>query len=146
MDRSNQLVDKIAHLRELNHDAQEYKSWHYEVCDTLETSFGRNSVEYRRFTARFRSWNRSASEAEKQANYLKELDEHETDLRSIIKRQEIKKLSKFQEGLIWFKSRLILKPWHWIKSHKIYSIITPIMLIAAVITIVVFVKGCFSQG
>jgi hypothetical protein len=87
----NQLVDKIPHLKKLNHDNKEYRPWYYEACDTLEALFSRDSVEYRRFTVKTRSYNRGASEAEKQERYIKELEEHETDLRSIIKRQEKKK-------------------------------------------------------
>ena len=87
----NQLLGKIPHLRELNHDNQEYRLWHAEVRDTLESIFGRDSVEYKRFTGGFKSWKYTASEAEKQERYVKELDKHETDLNSIIQRQEIKK-------------------------------------------------------
>jgi hypothetical protein len=84
----NRLLNQIPELRQLEHGNENYNLWHYEVCDTLENLFGRDSVEYKRFTVKWRSWDRNASEAEKQKRYLKKLDEHETDLKSIIKRLE----------------------------------------------------------
>lgn len=84
----NRLLDQIPELRQLEYGNERYDLWHYEVCDTLENLFGINSVEYRRFTYKWQSWDRNASEAEKKERYLKKLDKHETDLRSIIKRLE----------------------------------------------------------
>ena len=124
------LIAKIPSLKQLNHDNKEYMSWYYEVCDTLESIFSKDSVEYRRFRDKARSWNLYDSEIIKQERYLKELDEHEIDLKSIIRRQEIKKISKHQEVLKWFKSYLILKPWQWIKSHRILSIIGSFLIVA----------------
>lgn len=82
----NRLLDQMPALRQLEYGNEEYNLWHYEACDTLENLFGRDSVEYKRFTVKWRSWDRNASEAEKKERYLKKLDTHETDLRSIIKR------------------------------------------------------------
>jgi hypothetical protein len=87
----NQLLDKIPQLKQLNEGNQKYRLWYDEARDTLESLFGRDSVEYKRFTVKIRIYKRGASEAEKQERYLKQLEEHETDLRSIIRRQEIKK-------------------------------------------------------
>jgi len=84
----NKLIDRIPELRKLENDNREYDSWHYEVCDTLEKLFSIDSVEYRRFAYKWRSWNQNDSEAEKKKRYIDKLDKHETDLRSIIKRFE----------------------------------------------------------
>jgi translation initiation factor 1 (eIF-1/SUI1) len=84
----NRLLDRIPELRQLEYGNKNYNLWHYEVCDTLENLFGRDSVEYKRFTVKIHSWSYTASETEKQKRYLEKLDEHETDLKSIIKRLE----------------------------------------------------------
>ena len=98
----NQLLDKIPHLKQLKPGNQEYRLWHDKVCDTLESLFGRHSVEYSRFAVKVRSYQRGASEAEKQERYLGQLEEHETDLLSIIQRQETKKV-KQEKPPIGFK-------------------------------------------
>jgi len=116
MARINKLLRKISHLGTLDYGNQEYTAWHYEVRDTLEALFGMDSVEYRRFTAKWQSWNQFDSELERQARYLKKLDEHRTDLMSIIQRQGIKKISERKKILQRVKSYLILKPWHELKD------------------------------
>jgi hypothetical protein len=82
------LLNQIPELRKIEYGNEEYDSWHYEVRDKLENYFGRNSVEYRRFTERWRSWDRNASKKEKQEEYLKKLNKDETILVSIIRRLE----------------------------------------------------------
>jgi hypothetical protein len=88
----NQLLEQIPELRQLEYGNEKYTLWHYDACDTLENLFGRDSVEFMRFVYKLESWDRNASEAEKQKRYLKKLDEHETDLKSIIKRLEGKEV------------------------------------------------------
>jgi predicted nucleotide-binding protein len=87
----NRLLGQIPVLRKLEYGNKEYDLWYYEVVDTLDNFFGIGSVEYRRFIEKWRSWDSNASEAQKQQRYLKTLEEHETDLISIIKRLEIRK-------------------------------------------------------
>jgi len=87
------LLDRIPDLKQLHYDNPEYSLWRNEVLDTLDILFGRNSVEYQRFTLAAYSWNPFDSEAEKKQRYIRELDSDETKLKSIIQRQKIKKTS-----------------------------------------------------
>lgn len=91
IEKLNQLLDEIPDLKQKGGGSREYRLWYDKTRDTLESLFGRDSVEYRRFTEKIRSYNRGASEAEKRERYLKHLEEHETDLTSIIHRQGIKR-------------------------------------------------------
>jgi len=84
----NRLLDQVPGLRKFKNFNEKYNSWHYDACDTLENLFGRDSVEFRRFAYKLQSWDRNASEAEKKKRYLDKLNEHETDLKSIVKRLE----------------------------------------------------------
>lgn len=129
------LINKISDLKQRNYsDNKEYWLWHDEVLDTLDTLFGRNSVEYLRFATVIRSYNPSDSETEKQQKYIRELETDETNLKSIIRRQEIKDTLKYQKVLQWFTSYIILKPWQWIKSHaRLTTFLASLTLIIALL-------------
>lgn len=96
IDLLNQLLLELPQLRELNHDNEEFALWHLKTRDTLESAFGKNSEEYRRFTkAGVLQYGERhlPSEQEMQEKYLKDLGSYETLLKSIIQRQQIKSSS-----------------------------------------------------
>ena len=127
-----ELLLKVTHLKQINHDNNEYRIWRGEVQVTLESLFGRNSTEYNRFFNRTYSHKMYATEAEKQQEYLSDLDTDEKNLATIIamqeKREEIESGQKFQRLLHCFISHVI-KFWHWLKSHKIPSIIVTVIIV-----------------
>jgi hypothetical protein len=131
MDKAKELqdlLDEIQTLKQLQHKNKTYTLWRHKMDDTLGELFTRNSVEYRRINSHIWSYNRGASDEEKQAKYLEGLDIYQTDLESIIQRQSIKKRFGVQHRFI--KIRKTFKSiWSWIKSHITISAVIPIILI-----------------
>lgn len=124
MEILNKLLDEIPHLKRLNYGNREYKLWRYKVNDTLENHFGKKSEEFNRFASvGFLSFNRLASKRERQKSYIKDINDTETALKSIIQRQAIIRISGIRKVLQWFKLHLITKFWKWVRSHRVWSII-----------------------
>jgi hypothetical protein len=105
--RLNELCKKIPDLKRLNHRNQEYPLWTDNIKDTLEAGFGENSIEYKRFTAiKHIYYSGLATEEERQAIYLQDLEVDERNIKSILERQEIIKISTFKCITKWLKSPL----------------------------------------
>ena len=126
-----ELLNKVPHLKQLNHDNQEYQNWRDEIFITLEALFTKKSMEYNRFFVGIRSYGPSESEDEKQKKYLFRLNLDESNLKSIIKMQEkkeeINKALRFHRLSRLIKELFILKPWQWIKTHLSLAIIIGIL-------------------
>lgn len=85
-------LDEIPALRAKQSGNTDYILWKDRVRDTLELLFTRRSTEYSKFTTHVWSYKRGASKAEKKREYLDALNIYQTDLESIIQRQNIKNM------------------------------------------------------
>ncbi|MBA7676059.1 hypothetical protein ES703_84299 [subsurface metagenome] len=84
-----QALSEVPHLRTLHLGNKEFDLWRNKVSDIVEVAFGKSATEYERFVRAVRVDFPTYTEAERQKEYNRRLDEYETALKSIIQKYEM---------------------------------------------------------
>ena len=135
LDRCIELIknalNKIPHLRELDYDNTEYRLLKDKVSDILQATFGSHSDEYNQvFPSVVRARTAGIGSNQEQEDYLRDLNNHEVSLQSIIQKYEILqgtnslssgRLYQPTSPIYWgglFCQKALRPLWAWITSHR----------------------------
>lgn len=125
------VLNEIPHFRGLAYDNNEYRLWKDKVSDILQAGFGSNSNEHNRvFPSEVMDTGVGPLGNEYQAEYLRDLNDHEVGLKSIIQKYEIlqgttslssERRYQLTSLVYWgeiFCQKALRRLWAWIESHR----------------------------
>jgi len=84
MEQLKQAVDEISHLRTLHFRNGEFSAWRDKVCQILESAYGKESLEYKRFVNAPGKAFIVRTEMGQTEEYHRRLDCYESALKSLI--------------------------------------------------------------
>ncbi len=79
-----QVLNEIPHLRTLQLGNHEFATWNSKVCSILESAYGKESVEYRRFVNAPGKAFIVLTELGQEQEYHRQLDYYEEALKSLV--------------------------------------------------------------
>ena len=89
LERLKEYPSELEHLRTLHHDNRERGLWKNKVDVVIEATFGKDSGEYKKLNPTSFHMPMLPSDAEKQKDYLRDLDNYEAGIKEIFDKYEI---------------------------------------------------------